>query len=44
MKKVVKTIHPVEFVITQFRGRRCYEFTDKYGKLYRIMIPKLTRI
>jgi hypothetical protein len=44
MKKVVKTIHPVEMVITEFRGRRCYEFTDKYGKLYRIMIPKLTRI
>lgn len=41
-KKIVKTINPVEMSITYFRGRKCYEFTDKYGKLYRIMVPILT--
>lgn len=41
-KKIVKTIHPVEIVISRFRGRKCYEFTDKYGALYRILVPKKT--
>jgi hypothetical protein len=40
-KKIVKTIYPVEIVKRRFRGRQCYEFIDKYGKLYRIVVPIL---
>lgn len=42
-KKMIKTIHPVEIVKREFRGRLCYEFTDKYGQLYRIVIPIFTQ-
>jgi len=42
-KKIAKTFHPVAMVIRRFRGRKCYEFTDQYGQLYRIVVPILTQ-